>query len=75
MTDDAPEELTDEEKVADILAANPFYDDRLDILLNCLTGELQDLGLPDDKAEALYSELETTLHKYEALLPNPEKPN
>lgn len=75
MTDEAATELTDEERIEQILADNPFYDDRVDVLLNCLAGELTELGLPDERARELYRELETTLHKYEAMLPDPEKSN
>jgi len=75
MTDDAAADLTDEERIEQILADNPFYDDRVDVLMNCLAGELVELGLPEARAKELYRELETTLQKYEAMLPEPEKSN
>jgi hypothetical protein len=71
MTTEPPgdEEKSEEERISDILGENPFYDDRVDVLLNCLAFELDELGLPEEKSRELYRELRGVIDKYELLLP------
>lgn len=77
MTTEPPgdEDKSDEERIYDILGENPFYDDRVDVLLTCVSFELEDLGLPEDKARGLYRELRGVIDKYEGLLPEKEPAN
>lgn len=69
----APDEETDEEKIYAILGENPFYDDRVDILVNCLVYELEDIGLAEDKQRELFRELRGVVDKYELMLPKAGK--
>jgi hypothetical protein len=68
-------EDSDEERIFLILDENPFYDDRLETLLNCVTIEVGDQGLPDDKCLELYQELRGIVDKYELMLPKKEDVN
>jgi len=78
MSDETPEAAPEEEKSAEdriyeILGEEPFYDDRVDILLNCVVSELEDQGLLDSTARELYGELRGIVDKFELRLE--EKPN
>jgi len=61
---------TDEELVMELLRENPFYDDRVDTLVNCLVMELQDIGLAEDKLEEAFREIRAAVDKYELTVPD-----
>lgn len=62
------DEETDEEFIERILSENPFHDDRVQVLMNCLVSEVAGDVLSDDQMEALAEEIKAVVDRYELVV-------